>query len=168
VQSALVAVFLTTRNLRSKKLGACLVIGNRKVTSQGLQLAALRSQVHQTSPHRVYNTQSSVGLPVGHFCNVANSARVIVLHGLLRSLCPSQREILSFYNCDFLGTSWTTIKRLLKPTSDRYDLRETFAGADALSQEAPTPVRGARMTLRRVGQTNHGVADQYQVFTVDL
>jgi len=53
VQSALVAVFLTKRNLRSKKLGACLVIGNRKVTSQGLQLAALRSQVHQIRNRRL-------------------------------------------------------------------------------------------------------------------
>ena len=52
--------------------------------------------------------------------------------------------------------------------SDGYDLRETSAGADAMSQEAPTTVRGARMAPRYVSQTNHGVADQYQVFAADL
>ncbi len=60
------------------------------------------------------------------------------------------------------------MKGLLRPTSDRYDLRETFAGADTMSQEAPTPVRGARMTHRRISQTDRGVAEQYQVFAVDL
>jgi len=43
---------------------------------------------------------------------------------------------------------------------DRYDLRETLASADAMSQKAPTPVRGARMTHECVSQANHGFADQ--------
>lgn len=41
---------------------------------------------------------------------------------------------------------------------DGYDLRETFAGADAMSQKAPTPVRGVRMTHECVSQANHGFA----------
>ena len=51
---------------------------------------------------------------------------------------------------------------------DRYDLRETLASADALSQKAPTPVQGARMTHGCVSQANCGFADQCQVFAGDL
>jgi len=56
------------------------------------------------------------------------------------------------------------VKGLLKPTPDRYDLRETLAGADAMSQKSPASVRGARMTHGCVSQANHGFTDQFQVF----